>query len=52
MPLPSLEEQERLTAEVESVRRNSNRLRAEAEAGWEGAKGWFEAELLGVHNRQ
>ena len=50
IPLPSLEEQERLTAEVESVRRNAHRLRAEAEAGWEAAKGWFEEELLGADN--
>ena len=48
IPLPSLEEQERLTAEVESVHRYARQLRAEAEAGWEGAKGWFEVQLLGT----
>ena len=29
---------------------DARRLRAEAEAGWERAKGWFEEELLGADN--
>ena len=53
IPLPSLAEQERLAAELESVRRNVRWLRGEAEAGWEVAKRWFEVELLGrVGNKQ
>ena len=46
IPLPSLAEQERLTTELESVRQNARSLRAEAEAGWAAAKGWFEVQLL------
>ena len=48
IPLPDLADQERLITQLESVRRNARRLRAEAEAGWEGAKRWFEEELLGT----
>lgn len=49
IPLPPLPEQERLVAEIESIRESSRRLRAEAESGWQEAKEWFEGEVLGFH---
>ena len=49
MPFPELDNaiQSAITAETQGRREKSQRLRAEAEAGWERAKGWFEEELLG-----
>lgn len=47
IPLPPLPEQERLVAEIETVREKARRLRAEAEAGWQAAREWFEGEVLG-----
>ena len=51
IPIPSLQLQERIAAEIRSRREESRRLRTEAEAGWEAAKRWFEAELLGASNQ-
>ena len=52
VPVPDKEIQNTITSEVSRRREEARRLRAEAEAGWAGAKGWFEGELLGVDNRQ
>lgn len=46
VPIPSLEVQESIAGEIVQRREQARRLRGEAEAGWEGAKGWFEGELL------
>ena len=47
VPIPPLEMQVRVADEIVRRRDEARRLRGEAEAGWEGAKGWFEGELLG-----
>ncbi len=39
--------QERIATEVRHCRETARRLRAEAEAGWQQAKRWFEEQLLG-----
>ena len=41
--------QDFIATEVRHRRQDARRLRAEAEAEWEGAKGWFEVQLLGAH---
>ncbi|MYC31593.1 MAG: hypothetical protein F4X64_00255 [Chloroflexi bacterium] len=46
VPIPSLDVQVRVAAEIVRRREQARRLRAEAEAGWEGAKRWFEGRLL------
>lgn len=46
VPIPSPEVQARIADEVVRRREEARRLRAEAEAGWEGAKRWFEVQLL------
>ena len=46
IPIPSPEVQTRIADEVGRRREEARRLRAEAEASWAGAKGWFEGELL------
>jgi type I restriction enzyme S subunit len=50
IPFPSLDKdiQTALTTEIERCHRASRRLRAEAEAGWQTAKRWFEEQLLGA----
>ncbi len=50
LPFPELpvERQNEIVATIEARRLEARRLRGEAEAGWEGAKGWFEKELLGA----
>ncbi len=48
IPIPAPEVQGVIAAEVRRRRQEARRLRVEAEAGWEGAKGWFEKELLGA----
>ena len=49
LPFPELSEtqQNEIVAEIQSIRSGSRRLSAEAEAGWDAAKGRFEARLLG-----
>lgn len=49
LPFPELSEtqQNEIVAEIQSIRSGSRRLCAEAEAGWDAAKGRFEARLLG-----
>jgi len=46
VPIPSLEVQESIAGEIVQRREQVRRLRGDAEAGWEGAKGWFENCLL------
>ena len=50
VPVPDKAIQNVIAAEVSRRSEDARRLRAEAEAGWEGAKGWFEEELLGADN--
>jgi neutral trehalase len=48
VPVPKPAIQEFIAAEVQRRRREeARRLRAEAEAGWQAAKQWFERQLLG-----
>ena len=46
IPIPLLEVQARVADEIAQRRERARRLRGEAEAGWEGAKRWFELQLL------
>ena len=46
-PVPPLDIQEKIAFEARQRRAEARRLRAEAEAGWEAAKRWFEEQLLG-----
>lgn len=46
-PVPPPDVQERIAAEARRRRDEARRLRAEAEVGWQAAKRWFEAMLLG-----
>lgn len=47
IPVAKLEVQEKIVAELRRRRNEARRLRAEAEAGWQEAKRWFEEQLLG-----
>ena len=47
IPIPKPAVQEAVADEVHHRRADARRLRAEAEAGWEQAKRWFEEQLLG-----
>lgn len=47
IPVPKLAVQETIAIEVRRRRNEARRLRAEAEAGWQAAKRWFEEQLLG-----
>ncbi len=47
IPIPKLEIQEEISQEVKHRRSESQRLRSEAETGWQIAKQWFEDQLLG-----
>lgn len=47
IPIPAPAVQERIAAEARHRREVARRLRAEAEAGWQAAKRWFEGQLLG-----
>ena len=47
VPVPDAATQDFIATEVRHRREEARRLRAEAEAGWEGAKGWFEVQLFG-----
>lgn len=47
IPVPTPAVQETIAAEVRRRRDEARRLRTEAEAGWQAAKRWFEAMLLG-----
>ncbi len=47
IPIPAPAVQERIAAEARRRREEARRLRAEAEAGWQAAKRWFEEQLLG-----
>ena len=47
LPIPLMEVQKTVAAEVVRRREEARRLRAEAEAGWLAAKRWFEEQLLG-----
>ena len=50
VPVPDAATQDFIATEVRHRREEARRLRAEAEAGWEGAKEWFEVQLLGDTN--
>ena len=47
IPIPESKVQEAIVAEVQHRQERSRELRAEAEAGWQAAKRWFEEQLLG-----
>ena len=50
LPFPHLpmENQNEIADTIDSIRSNARRLRGEAKAGWEAAKGWFEERLIAV----
>ena len=45
--IPDLQIQETIIKEVDNRRSEAQRLRSEAETGWQAAKQWFEDQLLG-----
>lgn len=47
IPVPKPVIQEAIAIEARRRREDARRLRAEAEAGWQAAKHWFEEQLLG-----
>ena len=47
VPIPDMEFQQTIAAEI-NRRRETHRLRAGAEAGWQATRQWFEVELLGA----
>ena len=47
LPVPKPAVQETIATEARRRREEARRLRAEAEAGWQAAKRWFEEQLLG-----
>ena len=49
LPFPELpiEAQDEIADAIDAIRSKARQMRAEAEAGWEDAKRWFEKELLG-----
>ena len=47
IPVPAPEVQQTIAAEINRRREEARRLRAEAEAGWQTARRWFEVQLLG-----
>ena len=48
VPIPSMDIQKTIVAEVSRRRDEARRLREEADDGWQNAKGWFEKQLLGA----
>jgi len=48
IPVPTMDIQETIAAEARRRRDEARRLRAEADAGWQAAKRWFEEQLLGA----
>ena len=47
VPVPSLETQDVIAAEVRNRHQQARRLREEVESGWQAAKQWFEEQLIG-----
>lgn len=47
IPIPKIETQEEISQEVKRRKSEAQRLRSEAETGWQAAKQWFEEQLLG-----
>lgn len=47
IPVPTMDVQKIIAAEARRRRDEARRLRAEADAGWQAAKCWFEEQLLG-----
>ena len=47
IPVPSPETQGLIASRIRDLRADAQKLRADAEAGWEEAKRWFEEQLLG-----
>jgi len=52
LPVPSLDEQQKIVAELMGRRNEARRLREEAAGEWEAAKARFEARLLGREGAQ
>lgn len=48
IPMPKPAVQEGIATEARCRREEARRLRIEADAGWQAAKGWFEEQLLGA----
>lgn len=48
IPIPKLETQEEISQEVKRRQSEAQRLRSEAETGWQATKQWFEDQLLEV----
>ncbi len=48
IPIPKVNVQKTIAVDVAVRREEARRLRAEAEAGWQEAKRWFEEQLLGA----
>jgi len=46
LPLPPLEVQREVVKRLNAEREKVEALRAEAEAGWQAAKRWFEEQLI------
>ena len=49
VPVPDLETQSGIVAEVQKRHNQAARLRSAAESGWQAAKEWFEGEVLGYN---
>ena len=47
IPIPEISIQEKIVREIQHRRSEAQRLRSEAETGWQIAKQWFEDQLLG-----
>ena len=47
VPVPSMEAQDVIAAEVRNRHQQARRLREGAESGWQAAKQWFEEQLIG-----
>ncbi len=47
IPVPEISIQEKIVSEIQHRRSEAQRLRSEAETGWQAAKQWFEDQLLG-----
>ena len=46
VPVPTPAVQAAIAAEIRNRRNQARRLRTAAQAGWQAAKEWFEAQLL------
>ena len=46
VPIPDIDVQQTIATEINRRRQQARRLRAEAEAGWQATRQWFEGQLL------